>query len=320
MGHTYLVTGGAGFIGSHVASRLLDLGHRVVIADNLLTGSLENVPDGAEFVRLDLADRAQYPALDALRPRAVIHLAGQSSGEISFECPERDLDINARATLLLAAWALERGCRRFLYSSSVSVYGDGSPGRAMSESDPVAPKSFYACSKLASEHCLRVFDQTYGLRSTSLRLFNVYGPGQNMANMKQGMVSIYLGYVLFRDLLEVKGSFDRYRDFVHVDDVADLILLCLDDTRSFGRVFNVGTGRGTTVRELVGLMLAMCAKPGFPVRELPGTPGDVFGSLADISLVERVMGWAPRVGLEQGLRGMIDFYAPRAGEGDVRAG
>ncbi|MFC1672156.1 NAD-dependent epimerase/dehydratase family protein [Planctomycetota bacterium] len=306
MSETYLVTGGAGFIGSHTARRLLDAGNEVVVADSLLTGDRDNVPEGATFVEMDLADESLYSKLDGVKPKAIIHLAGQSSGEISFESPSKDLDINTRATILLGEWARKQGCNRILFSSSVSVYGDGkAPGAAMSEEDDPSPKSFYGCSKLASEHYLKVFQSEYGINGTSFRLFNVYGPGQNMKNMKQGMVSIYLSFVLFQESLLVKGAMDRYRDLVYVSDVVDILVGSIDDERSFGGVFNVGTGRKTTVGELVQRILEATGKPDFPVEEGEGTPGDSFGSLADVSHVKDALGWEAEVSLDRGLQEMV---------------
>ena len=310
MADTYLVTGGAGFIGSHLANHLLARGARVVIADNMLTGDSANVPKNAKFVYIDLANENHYYRLDFCRPKAVFHLAGQSSGEISHDSPINDLDINTKATILLANWALGQACRRFLYASSVSVYGDGRPDTAMSEQDMPQPKSFYACSKLASENYLKVFGSAYGMEVTSFRLFNAYGPGQNMANMKQGMVSIYLAYVLHRDTIEVKGSLERYRDFVYVSDIIDLFVRCLDEERSFGEIINVGTGRRTRVRELIDLILQATGRPDFPLEILPGTPGDAFGSYADMSYVKQILGWTPKIQLEEGIKKMVQFYAP----------
>ncbi len=307
MSDTYLVTGGAGFIGSHTAKRLLDAGHRVVVADNLLTGDKENVPEGAEFMLIDLAERDEYILLDDVKPKAIIHLAGQSSGEISHENPTNDLAINTRATILMGEWACRQGCDRLIYSSSVSVYGDGAaPGAPMSEDDPPAPRSFYGCGKLASEHYLKVFQSSYGINCTSFRLFNVYGPGQNMRNMKQGMVSIYLSYVLYRDSLLVKGSMDRYRDLVYISDVVDILVGSIGDERSFGGAFNVGTGRKTTVRELVSLILKVAGKPDFPMEQGEGTPGDSFGSVANVSCAKGKLGWEAKVSLEDGLREMVE--------------
>ncbi len=311
MAKEFLVTGGAGFIGSYVAKRLLDEGHEVIIADNLLTGSIENVPKGARFVYIDLANENQYYKLNVFHPKAILHLAGQSSGEISHESPVNDLDINTRATILLGNWARKQNCSRILFASSVSVYGDGiTPGKPMSEKDHPQPKSFYGCSKLSSEYYLRVVNQSYGIYTTSLRLFNVYGPGQNINNMKQGMASIYLSFVLFRDELVVKGSLDRFRDFIYVSDVVDVITGIIDDERTFNKIFNIGTGRKTLVRDLIGLILATAGKIDFPVVEAEGTPGDAFGSVADVAYIKEIIGWKAKVSLEQGIAEMVKFYAP----------
>lgn len=304
----YLVTGGAGFIGSHIAKRLLEEGNEVVVADNLLTGSMENVPAGAEFIYIDLANDNHYYRLDRFKPKAVLHLAGQSSGEISFESPINDMDINTKATILLCNWSLKQGCKRILYASSVSVYGNGINGRPMAESDMPMPLSFYGCSKLASEKYLSVFGSSYGLKTTAFRIFNTYGPGQNMANMKQGMASIYLSYILNRNRLQVKGSLERFRDFIYIDDVVDMWVGSIDDKRTFNKVLNQGTGTKTTVRELIDILLAETNKPDFPVEEIEGTPGDVFGSVADMSYVSRQLKWEPKTPLREGIKKMVGFY------------
>ena len=310
MAGKFLVTGGAGFIGSNLARRLIDGGHEVVVADNLLTGSMENMPHNARFVYLDLANENHYYKLDGFKPDAILHLAGQSSGQISHESPINDLDINTKGTILLGNWAIRQNCKRLIFASSVSVYGDGvAPGKAMTEKDPPQPKSFYGCSKLASEYYLHVFNQSCGLNTTSFRLFNVYGPGQNMKNMKQGMVSIYLSYILFHQSLLVKGSLNRYRDFIYVSDVVDLVVNSIDDERTFDSFFNVGTGRKTHIHELIDKMLSIVDKPDFPVEEADGTPGDTFGSLADVSYVKEKLNWEAKMSLDEGLAEIARFHS-----------
>ena len=195
-----LVTGGAGFIGSHLARRLpLREGWGVEIVDNLSTGYRENVPGDATFIELDLSRNDLHQHLPAKRYDAVFHLAAQSSGEISFDDPSYDLRTNCQSTVLLLGWCKANGTTRFLYTSSMSIYGDQAVQPVPETAIPV-PKSFYGIGKLASEAYTHVYGE-FGIHSTSLRLFNVYGPGQNLANMRQGMVSIFLAYILKQELI-----------------------------------------------------------------------------------------------------------------------
>lgn len=302
---TALVTGGAGFIGSHLARRLLREGWCVDVVDNLSTGYRENVPDGAAFHEVDVS-RDDLPALlPAKRYDAVFHLAAQSSGEISFDDPSYDLRTNCQSTVLLLGWCKANGTSRFLYTSSMSIYGDQAVQPVTETAVPV-PKSFYGVGKLASEAYTHVYD-AFGIHSTSLRLFNVYGPGQNLANMRQGMVSIFLAYILRKQDLIVKGSPDRYRDIIYIDDVIDAYLTCLDNPATFGKSYNVATGKKTTVGELIDAELrAFGYAPGeYPVTFASGTPGDTFGIQADITALKADTGWTPKVNLESGLAEMV---------------
>lgn len=308
MAETYLVTGGAGFIGSHIARRLVENGHRVIVVDNILTGNKDNIPSGCKFIYIDLANANHYYKLNGIKPTAVLHIAGQSSGEISFESPINDLEINTKATILLAKWAHSVGCERFLYASSVSVYGDGANNMPMAECGEVLPLSFYGCSKLASENYLTVFSKSFNMKTTCFRLFNVYGPGQNMDNMKQGMVSIYLSYILNMDKLEVKGSMERFRDFIYISDVVDMWVNSINNPQTYNKIFNLGTGYKTTVKYLIDCLLELTGKPDFEVVEITGTPGDSSGSLANMTYLENELGWKPQVSLKNGLKKMIDFY------------
>jgi UDP-glucose 4-epimerase len=297
-----LVTGGAGFIGSALSRRLLDRGHEVLIVDDLSTGFRDNVPRKASFLKLDLSDPAAVKALPSGSIDAVCHLAAQSSGQISEENPTRDLAVNAGATLMLIRWCHAQGVRRFLYASSMAIYGDG---RVPVGEDAIClPKSHYGVSKLASEHLLRLAARQ-GLCSTSFRMFSVYGPGQNLSNLKQGMASIYLAYMLRKETIPVTGSLERVRDFIYIDDVVDIWELALSSTETGGRVYNVGRGVPVRVRELIGeLGDAMELGRDYPVSELPGSDADQFAMLADIGRAEAELGWKPRVDLKEGLRRM----------------
>ncbi len=298
----YLVTGVAGFIGAATAAALVRDGHEVVGVDNLSTGFRANVPQGVEFFEGHCQDEAMYTERLADRSfDAIFHIAGQSSGEISFDDPVYDLRTNTESTLHLLKFALKTGCRRFLYASSMSVYGV-QPDVPVQEDAPTAPLSFYGVGKLASEHYLRLYEQ-YGVNSTCLRLFNVYGPGQNMTNMRQGMVSIFMAMMLSNGHIHVKGSPNRYRDFVYIDDVVNAFLTCLARPDSTGKALNVGGSGKVTVGDLVDKLCRLSSAP-VTVEYSGCTAGDMHGIYADGSLAGKYLGYEPGVSLEEGLARM----------------
>jgi UDP-glucose 4-epimerase len=300
----YLVTGGAGFIGSRLSRRLAGEGHRVITIDNLTTGYKENILKDVEFYCGDCQDREIYRKIPQENYDAIFHIAGQSSGEISFDDPTYDLRTNTESTLHLLKFALAIGCKRLIYGSSMSVYGR-KPDRPIAEDEEARPQSFYAVSKLASEHYLRLYEQ-FGVHSTSLRLFNVYGPGQNLANLRQGMVSIFMAQMFEKQHIHIKGSGDRYRDFVYIDDVVEALVRCLESEEAWGKAINIGTGLRTTVDELLEQMLRLYAKP--VTLEFEGTtPGDVHGIYADTALAAKVLNFVPQIGLEEGLTRMLNW-------------
>jgi UDP-glucose 4-epimerase len=276
------------------------------VVDNLSTGYRENVPVGAGFYELDLSGDDFAKQLPAENYTLVAHLAAQSSGEISFDDPAYDLRTNCQSTVLLLDWCLERGIERFLYTSSMSIYGDVE-AQPVREDAVAKPKSFYGIGKLASEAYLGVYEGL-GIKGTSLRLFNVYGPGQNLANLRQGMVSIYLAYLLRGEELVIKGATDRYRDLIYIDDVIDAYMACLaHPVETAGKAYNVGTGVKTTVAGLRdGLIRAFGRDPAtYPVRLEEATLGDTFGIYSDCGKLTADTGWAPGVSLVEGLETMV---------------
>lgn len=301
-----LVTGGAGFIGSHLAGALSSGGADVVVIDDLSSGSAHNILKEWAFIEGDVRDAGTLES--AQGPfQTIYHLASHVGQELSYERPAHDFQVNALATSQLAQWAMENGSPRLVFASSMNVYGDPISGAELvDESEPPNPPSPYAVAKLASEGLLDVLGAV-GLDGASLRLFNVYGPGQDLDNMKQGMVSIFLSFVLRGEPINVRGSMNRFRDFVFVDDVVGAFL-------TLGRLpgvtgqFNVGTGRKTTVRELLhGICTAMGVDPAeYEITEAEGTIRDQFGIYADITKISR-LGWSPIVELSQGLDQMADW-------------
>ena len=301
-----LVTGGAGFIGSALARALIARGTDVVVADDLSTGYRENVPPEATFVELDLGDRGHYSRLERVPFDSVFHLGEQSSGEASFVDPWSDFNSHATATFLLLDLCRRRGIRRFLYASSMSVYGDARY-QPVDEAHPTAPKTFYAAGKLAAEAYVRLHS-TLGLDTTVFRMFSVYGPNQNLANKMQGMASIFLSFILEGTPIVVKGSKDRFRDFIHVDDVVRAWLLAWDNAASFGQTYNLGTGRKTTVEMLLNALKAACDAPEHPIKYVEGTPGDQHGLVAGINKIKNEIEWSPNVELQTGVATMAKFH------------
>ena len=299
-----LITGGAGFIGSHLAKKLINAGHIIYIADNLSTGLLSNVPPRVEFIKCDLSNEVNIAKL----PRSIdviYHLASQASGQVSCEMPSEDLKVNTYATLLLLQWAKRNSIKKFIFTSTMGVYQDLA-GFPVAETSAMVPKSFYGINKLASEAYIRIFAEE-GMRSTIFRLFNVYGPGQNMDNLKQGMVSIYMHYVLRKTPIKVLGPLTRIRDFVFIDDVIDALLLGLDG-RSDGGVFNVCTGQPTSVSDVLNLILSAFDLPkDYPVNVGARTPRDIDEIWGDYSLIQDVLGWNPNNSLSIGIGKMADW-------------
>jgi len=310
---TVLITGGAGFIGSYMARRLLSENYKVVVADNLFTGKEENIPKGADFLKLDLGDRAAYNKLKDLSCEAVFHLAGQSSGEISFKDPVYDFNSHVMSTFLLLEWCRKRAVKRFIYASSMATYGD--PDHLpIDEDHPQRPKTFYAAAKMSAEAYIKLF-QTLGIDTTIMRLFSVYGPGQNLENKLQGIASIYLSYMLEGAPIFVRGSKDRFRDLVYITDVVDAWMAAFKNRSSFGRTYNVASGVKTKVEDLVEALRSAFGDKDYPVKySKESTPGDQFGVVADIKRIKGDLGWKPNVSLDEGIKKMVDFEKTRAGK------
>jgi UDP-glucose 4-epimerase len=293
-----LITGVAGFIGSKIAARALEQGHEVYGVDDLSKGYESNIPAGVHFIKLDLSDKSRFHEL----PRgvdAIMHLAGQSSGEISFDDPVADLEKNTVSTLNLIEYGIATQAKRIVYASSMSVYGGvADADKPVTETTPCAPLSCYGVGKMASEKYLEIFKDK--LPYTAFRMFSVYGPGQDLTNLRQGMVSIFLQYALEQGQVPVKGSLKRFRDFVYIDDVVDAWLGAIQNDRAANQVFNLGTGVKTTLESLLENMKKFV--PDTTWTEVAGTPGDQFGVCADTSKFKSVFDTKNFKSLNDGLQ------------------
>jgi UDP-glucose 4-epimerase len=299
-----VVTGGAGFIGSHVAARFRERGDDVVVVDDLSGGSRDNVPAGARLVELDIRDRERLIALFAeVRPACVCHLAAQASVVVSVREPETDLQINVAGTQNVCEAARRVGAKVCFASTGGAIYGSEA-ARPTPETAATEPLSPYGASKLAGEAYVATWGRLHGLPNQILRMANVYGPRQNSSG-EAGVVAIFSTRLLAGERPQVYGDGEQTRDYVYVGDVADAFLGASE--RAEPGTYNVGTGRETSVMELVRELQAAAGTELEP-EMLPARPGDLMHSLLEIGLAERALGWRPRVGVAEGLAETLAWY------------
>lgn len=299
-----LVTGGAGFVGSCLVKKL-KIEHEITVMDNLSTGFVDNIPKDVEFVKGDVGSESDVAKLNGRRFDVIYHIAGQSSGEISYDDPVYDLNTNTKSSLLLLKLAEICSCSNFIFISSMSVYGDRLD-RPVLENDDTLPLSFYGVGKLASEHYLRI-DNNKGMRKTVLRLCNTYGPGQNMNNLRQGMVSIFIKQAIDHGEILVKGSKNRFRDFIHITDVVDVLILLLDEFDYNFKIFNLTGGVKKKVSDLVEA-IQEGTDAELKVVYRGSTPGDQFGVCANNNKIKEELSWEPKIGFKKGIIDMVKWY------------
>jgi UDP-glucose 4-epimerase len=313
-----LVTGGAGFIGSHLCEGLLRAGHRVVVLDNEATGRREHVPPAARYLRGDVSRPEDVERAFAEGPDAVFHVAGQVSLIRAFADPAADLRTNVVGTLNVLRRCLKDRVRRLLYASSMQAYGAADIVPTPEEA-PCRPASYYGITKYAAERYVHTTaertDLGFEFRVTSFRMYNVYGPRQALDNPYQGVLGIFLGNLLRGEPLTVFGDGEQSRDFVYVGDVADAWLRALESPASYGRVFNLGSGRETSINRLADLALAALGRSrrDHPVRHAPGRPGELRRVAADVTRARAVLGWEPRTPFAAGLAETVRWAVPQAG-------
>jgi len=307
-----LVTGGAGFIGSHIADALVARGDDVVVLDDLSNGVASNVPDGVELVEGDVRDPAAIDrAFEALGDAdAVCHLAGQASTFRSFDEPAWDMDVNGVGTARMLEGARRHGAGVFLYASSMTAYGDPA-GLPVTEDMPSAPLSYYGITKWASERAVLVSSraESMGLRTVSYRMFNVYGPRQSLTNPYQGVLGIFLGRVLRGEEILIFGDGEQSRDFVYVEDVAKAWVAGLEAAPEGGAVVNIGTGTRTSINDLWRGAVQACGQDpdAWDVSYRDERPGDQRHMQASIERARALLGWDPTVGLDDGLKRTADW-------------
>lgn len=315
MSRTILVTGGAGFIGSHVADAFLERGDRVWVVDDLSSGREANLPAGAEFHRMDIGDPALGALCDEVGFDVICHHAAQIDVRVSVLDPAKDASINLLGLLNLTEAAIEVGTQRFVFVSSGGVvYGE--PEQIPTpESAPKAPRSPYGVTKLTGEYYLSYYRVVRGLEYVALRYSNVFGPRQD-PHGEAGVVAIFCNRLLRGESLTIFGDGEQTRDYVFVRDVVAANMLASDADLADGegleaRAFNVGTGVATSVNRLADVLESIAeVSPGR--EQKPERPGELRHSTLDAGLIHS-RGWAPAYTLEEGLRETYEHIASQLG-------
>ena len=314
-----VVTGGAGFIGSHVAEALLAQGDEVAVLDDLSNGRLQDVPEGAIFVEGDVRQESDVDAaFEALGGQvdAVCHLAGQASTFRSFDSPTWDMSVNGLGTARMLEAAHRHGTRKFVFASSMTTYGDP-PGLPVLEDMPCLPISFYGVTKWAAERSvsLAAIEAGWGMRSVSFRMFNVYGERQSLTNPYQGVLGIFLGNVLRGEQIRIFGDGEQSRDFVYVRDVARAWVTAATDPPPGATVVNLGTQTRTTINQLWRSAVRSCGgdPDAWPVSYGDRRVGDQRHMVADNSAAREALGWTPEVSLEQGMAATVAWAKADSG-------
>ena len=304
----FLVTGGAGFIGSNICRKLVSQGCFVRVIDNLLTGRMSNLADvigEIEFIEADMGDREA--ALSAMKDiDVVLHQGALPSVPLSVDDPAacHRHCVDATFTLLLAA--RDSGVKRFVYAASSSAYGD-TPTLPKIETMKPMPLSPYAVGKLVGEHYCSVFYKVFGLETISLRYFNVFGPYQDPTSQYAAAIPAFVTAILKDEPPTIYGDGEQSRDFTYVDNVVQANLLAARAEKTTGEVVNIACGQAVTVNEIIDMINASVGKNVKPVYT-DSRPGDVKHSLADVTLAEQIIGFKPKVQFEEGLAKAIGWY------------
>jgi UDP-glucose 4-epimerase len=303
-----LVTGGAGFIGSHVVDLLIGRGHAVHVIDDLSTGDKANVDKRAQLHVLDIRSKEIAPLLQKISPDSVVHLAAQIDVRRSIKEPAVDADINICGSLNLLTGALAAGTKHFVFASSAAVYGPPAT-LPLPEDSSLTPSSPYGIAKLAVEHYLRIFGQIFSIESAILRFANVYGPRQ-AAKGEAGAVAIFLKNILAGRPSVINGDGEQTRDFIYVGDVARMVAAAVDN--KLAGVFNVSTGVETSVNRIHQL-LSQAAASSISTEHGPAVPNEDRRCSLDPGRAAKAVGWRAEMSIEEGLRLTQEAFRQTAG-------
>jgi len=303
-----LVTGGAGFIGSHIVDKLIDKKYKVIVLDNLSTGLKKYLNPKAQFIKGDVRKISDIEKIFKNNSvDAVLHIAGQPSIITSFTNPEADFATNFTGTVNMINLSLKYKVKRFLYASSMTVYGRAKK-LPIKEEDPTVPINYYGVAKYAAERFLHITAEKHTGKTpfnvTSLRMFNVYGPRQSLTNPYQGVLAFFIGNVLRGEPITIYGDGKQSRDFAYIDDIAKIWVTTIENKKSFGKVFNISFGRETSIKVLAHEVIKACGydPSKYKIVHKEKRPGDANSIKADITKAKTHLTFKPTYSLSKGLK------------------
>lgn len=297
-----VITGGSGFLGKNLAKKFINHGHKVLILD---INNTKPFVVGAEFIKCDLTKKSDLSSIKVNNANIILHCAGQPSVAKSFENPLLDLNVNILGTFNLLEWAKKNNTKKIIYASTFNVYKENQEISKLSEQSLCSPKSFYAISKKTAEDYIIIYGNNFGINWNIVRMFNIYGPGQNPNNNFLGMVSIFLNMARLNKTILVKGSLKRFRDFIFIDDVVEAWYKIAISKKN-NKIYNLGFGKKIFLKDLLRTIIII-TKSKSKIKPTKATPGDFNGCYSNINLIKKDFNFRPRTNLFKGIKIFNDW-------------
>ena len=296
-----IITGGKGFLGTKLAEKFFSRGHKIYLLDFKRSLGNKFSSKKIKYQKIDVTSLKSLYKFKAPKNAILLHCAAQPSAAVSFKNPYDDQKKNILGMINIINFAKKNKVKKIIFASTFNVYNENFKVYKLKETSECKPKSLYAISKLAAENYLRVYATHLGLKWNILRMFNIYGPGQDRKNKNLGMISIFLNMAKNNPKVLVKGSLKRFRDFIYIDDVIEAWYKLALDKKNYNKIYNLGSGTKTSLKVLFDLIAKTLNKKIF-IKEAVGTPGDFLGCYADISKIKKDLKFKPRIKLKEGLK------------------
>ena len=296
-----LIVGGLGFVGTHLINWCLRKNHTIFVIDTKKESSLGDSNKNIKIFNCDITKSEELKKIKLENLDLVLHCAAQPSVAVSFEKPVADLELNVLGTFNLLRWCGLNNVKRIIYASTFNVYKEDSSINIYNETSICEPRSLLGISKLTAENYIRVYGNFLGIKWNIFRMFNIYGPGQDQNNKFLGMISIFLNMAKKDPTIIVKGSLNRFRDFIFIEDAIKAWSLLIDDKKNYDKIYNLGSGTKCSINELLK-EISLTLNKKLNIKEVPGSSGDFMGSVSDVSRIKNDLGFKPDYNFKTGLK------------------